>query len=375
MKLAVLKESRAGEKRVAVIPDSIKRFNQNGFEVVVQAGAGEAAGFGDSEYAEKGATIESSLEKLLQGAQCIVKVQPPTMEEADLLPEGSTLIAILQPMTRHDLVRKLAEKKISAFGLDVIPRTTLAQTMDILSSMSTIAGYKAVLLAAGHLPRFFPMLMTAAGTVPPAKVLVLGAGVAGLMACATAKRLGAVVEAFDVRPEVKQEVMSVGAKFIEVPYAEDGSGGGGYAREMSEEYKRKQAELISKHIARADVVIPTALIPGRRAPILITEEQVRSMKPGSVIIDLAAEMGGNCALTSPDETVVRHGVTIIGHTNLPATMSFHASQMFSKNIEKFLFHLCDANGFKFNMEDEITRGSLVTHQGGIVHERTKKMME
>jgi NAD(P) transhydrogenase subunit alpha len=375
MKLAVPKESREGEKRVAVVPDAVKRLSQKGFEVVIQAGAGEAAGFPDSEYAEKGAAIEPSLEKLLQGALGVVKVQPPTLEEADLLADGSTLIAVLQPLTRHDLVRKLAAKKISAFGLDVIPRTTLAQAMDVLSSMSTISGYKAVLLAATHLPRFFPMLMTAAGTIPPARVLVLGAGVAGLMACATAKRLGAVVEAFDVRPEVKQEVISVGARFIEVPYAEDGSGGGGYAREMSEEYKRRQAELISKHIARADVVIPTALIPGRPAPVLISEEQVKSMQPGSVIIDLAAEMGGNCALTSPDETVVRHGVTIIGHTNLPSTMSFHASQMFSKNIEKFLFHLCDEKGFKFNMEDEITRGSLVTHQGGVIHEKTKKMME
>lgn len=218
------------------------------------------------------------------------------------------------------------------------------------------------------------MLMTAAGTIAPAKVLVLGAGVAGLMACATAKRLGGVVEAFDVRPEVKDQVKSVGAKFVEVPVEEDGSGEGGYAKEMSDDYKKKQAELISKHIAKSDVVIPTALIPARKAPILITEEQVQSMKPGSVIVDIAAEMGGNCALTEPGETVIQHGVTIVGHANLPSTMSFHASQMFSKNIEKFLFHLCDENGFKMDMEDEITAGSIVTKDGEVIHELTKQIM-
>jgi len=231
-----------------------------------------------------------------------------------------------------------------------------------------------VLLAADTINRFFPMLMTAAGTIAPAKVLVLGAGVAGLMACATAKRLGGVVEAFDVRPEVKDQVHSVGARFVEVPISEDGSGGGGYAKEMSDEYKQKQAELISKHIAKSDVVIPTALIPGRKAPILISEVQVASMKLGSVIVDLAAEMGGNCALTQPGKTIVVHGVTIVGHSNLPSTMSFHASQMFSRNIEKFLLHLCDENGFKMNMDDEITRGSLVTKGGQVIHELTSKLM-
>lgn len=373
MKIAVLKETIAGEKRVAIIPDSLKRLKKKNFEVIVQSGAGEDAGFADADYEEQGAIIESSMEKLAV-ADAFIKVLPPTLEEVELIPECKTLISILQPMTRHDLVAKLVAGKITAFGMDVIPRTTLAQSMDILSSMSTIAGYKAVVLAADSINKFFPMLMTAAGTVAPARVMVLGAGVAGLMACATAKRLGAVVEATDVRPEVKEQVKSVGAKFLEVKSDESGAGEGGYAKEMSDEYKQKQAEMIARHIAKADVVIPTALIPGRRAPILITEEHVKSMKTGSVIVDLAAEMGGNCELTEKDKNVVKHGVLIIGHSNLPSTMSYHASQMFSKNVERFLFHLADENGFKMDMNDEITRGSLVTRDGEIVHAMTKKLI-
>jgi len=374
MKLAVLKETEEGENRVALIPDSIKRLSQKGFVFLVETGAGSAAGYSDQEYEQSGATLMSSPQELAGQADCVVKVRPPSLEEAEMLKSDTVLIAIIQSTLRHDLVSKLAEKQITSFGLDIIPRTSLAQSMDVLSSMSTIAGYKAVLLAADNINRFFPMLMTAAGTIAPAKVLVLGAGVAGLMACATAKRLGGVVEAFDVRPEVKEQVRSVGARFVEVPICEDGSGSGGYAKEMSDEYKQKQAELISKHIAKSDVVIPTALIPGRKAPILISEEQVKSMKPGSVIVDLAAEMGGNCALTQPGQTIVAHGVTIIGHSNLPSTMSFHASQMFSRNIEKFLLHLCDENGFRMNMDDEITRGSLVTRGGKVIHELTSKLM-
>ncbi len=374
MKLAVLKETEEGENRVAIIPDSIKRLSKNGFEVLIETGAGLASGHSDQDYTDKGATIVVDTQELVNQSDCVVKVRPPSMEEVEKLKDNSFYISIIQSTLRHDLVTKLQEKKITAFGLDIIPRTTLAQSMDVLSSMSTISGYKAVLLAADNINKFFPMLMTAAGTVAPAKILVLGAGVAGLMACATAKRLGGVVEAFDVRPEVKEQVNSVGAKFVEVPVKEDGSGGGGYAKEMSEEYKKKQAELISRHIAKSDVVIPTALIPGKKAPILITEEQVKSMKPGSVIVDLAAEMGGNCAVTTPGENVIVHGVQIIGHTNLPSTMSYHASQMFSKNVEKFLFHLCDENGFKMDMEDEITSGSLVTKDGEVIHELTRSLM-
>ncbi|HIP83284.1 MAG TPA: Re/Si-specific NAD(P)(+) transhydrogenase subunit alpha [Desulfocapsa sulfexigens] len=374
MKLAVLKEIEEGENRVAIIPDSIKRLSKNGFDVLIETGAGLASGHSDQDYTDKGATIVASAAELISQSDCIVKVRPPSMGEVEALKDGSFYISIIQSTLRHNIVKKLQEKKITAFGLDIIPRTTLAQSMDVLSSMSTISGYKAVLLAADNINKFFPMLMTAAGTVAPVKVLVIGAGVAGLMACATAKRLGGVVEAFDVRPEVKEQVNSVGAKFVEVPMKEDGSGGGGYAKEMSDEYKKKQAELISKHIAKSDVVIPTALIPGKKAPILITEEQVKSMKPGSVIVDLAAEMGGNCAVTTPGENTVVHGVQIIGNDNLPSTMSYHASQMFSKNVEKFLFHLCDENGFKMDMEDEITSGSLVTKDGNVIHELTKSLM-
>jgi H+-translocating NAD(P) transhydrogenase subunit alpha len=374
MKLAVLKETEEGENRVALIPDSIKRLSQQGFTILVESGAGSGAGYSDQEYEQSGGTLANSPQELAGQADCVLKVRPPSLQEAEMLNNNSILIAILQPTLRLDLMRTLAAKQITAFGLDIIPRTTLAQSMDVLSSMSTISGYKAVLLAADTINRFFPMLMTAAGTVAPAKVLVLGAGVAGLMACATAKRLGGVVEAFDVRPEVKEQVLSVGARFVEVPISEDGSGEGGYAREMSDEYKQKQAELISKHIAKSDVVIPTALIPGRKAPILISEEQVASMKPGSVIVDLAAEMGGNCVLTQPGQTIVVHGVTIIGHSNLPSTMAFHASQMFSRNVEKFLLHLADKNGMKMNLEDEITRGSLVTNGGEVIHEPTRRLM-
>lgn len=374
MKIAVLKETVPGEKRVAITPDSLKRLLKKGFAVSVERGAGMASGFRDSDYENLGATIEPSADKLVTNADTIIKVQPPSLEEAAKIGAGKTLISILQPLTRHDLVNALLATKVTAFGLDVIPRTTLAQSMDVLSSMSTITGYKSVIIAAAAMNKFFPMLMTAAGTIRPARVLVLGAGVAGLMACATAKRLGAIVEATDVRPEVKEQVKSVGAKFLEVKVEESGAGEGGYAKEMSDEYKQKQAEMLAKHIANADAVIPTALIPGRKAPILITAEHVKSMKPGAVIVDLAAEMGGNCELTEKDQDVVKHDVLIIGNTNIVSTMAQDASLMFSKNIEKFLFHITDANGFPMDMDDEITAGSLVVKNGEIIHKLTKKVM-
>ncbi len=372
MKIAVLKETVEAEKRVAMIPDSVKRLVKQNIQVVIQSRAGESAGFTDTDYEKQGGIIATAAD--MASADAFVKVLPPTLAEVDNLPNGKTLISIIQPMTHHDLVHKLTAKKITAFGMDVIPRTTLAQSMDVLSSMSTIAGYKAVLMAANSINKFFPMLMTAAGTLAPTRVMVLGAGVAGLMACATAKRLGAVVEATDVRPEVKEQVKSVGAKFLTVKSDESGAGEGGYAKEMSNDYKQKQAEMIARHIAKADVVIPTALIPGRKAPILITEAHVKSMKAGSVIVDLAAEMGGNCELTEMDKDVVKHGVLIIGNSNLPSTMSCHASQMFSKNVERFIFHLTDENGFKMDMNDEITKGSLVTKDGEVLHAMTKKLM-
>ncbi len=375
MKIVVAKETADGEKRVALVPDSVRRLKKNNIQVLVEKDAGLAAGFPDDAYTAVGAEIIPELKAGVTNDTGVLMVQPPDPGTIADLPAGATLIAQIRPLTSHDLVRSLAEKGINSFSLDAIPRTTLAQSMDVLSSMSTIAGYKAVILAAAKLDRFFPMLMTAAGTVAPARVLVLGAGVAGLMACATAKRLGANVEATDVRPVVKEQVQSVGAKFLEVESDESGEGEGGYAKEMSDDYKRRQAELVEKHLVRADVVIPTALIPGRRAPILITAEQVKKMRPGSVIVDLAAEMGGNCELTRPGEEVVENGVTIIGHTNLPSTMANHASQMFSRNVEKFLIHLSDESGFKFDRGDEITTGSLITYDGKIVHQRTLELID
>jgi len=296
--------------------------------------------------------------------------------EVDMMREGTALIALLQPLTRPDLVKRLSDKKITAFSMDSIPRTTLAQSMDALSSMSTIAGYMAVIVAAGTLPKFFPMFMTAAGTIAPAKVLILGAGVAGLQAVATAKRLGAVVEVFDQRPIVKEQVESLGVKFVMVPTeGEEAQTAGGYAKELSEDYKKRQAELIHKHIVKSDVIISTALIPGKRAPILITEQMVQNMKTGSVIVDIAAEMGGNCELTEPGKEVVKHSVTVIGLTNIPSMMPVHASQMYSRNVEKFLLHLADKTGFKMNMDDEITKGSLITHGGNVVHVMAREKLE
>jgi NAD(P) transhydrogenase subunit alpha len=376
MKVAVPKEIKTGERRVALIPESVKRMVGKGVEVTVESGAGEESLFPDSDYEAAGAKIEPSVEALFGNADVVVKVNQPMTnptvgkDEIDMMREGSALISILLPLANHDLVKKLAEKKINAFSLDSIPRITLAQSMDVLSSMSTVSGYKAVLTAAGHLPKFFPMFMTAAGTVAPAKVLVLGAGVAGLQACATARRLGAVVEVFDQRPVVKEQVKSLGGKFVEVPTEEDAETAGGYAKELSDEYKKRQAELIHKHIVKSDVVITTALIPGKKAPILISSKMVEEMRPGSIVVDLAAEFGGNCELTQMGKEVVEHGVTISGLLNIPSTIPFHASQMFSKNIENYLSHLSDENGLKMDLEDEITRGSLITHNGEIIHKMT-----
>jgi NAD(P) transhydrogenase subunit alpha len=383
MKVSVPKEILAGERRVALTPDSVKRLVKSGFEVYVESGAGVGAVFSDGDYETAGAKIEASVEALLGNADLVLKVQGPIKNEAagkheiDMMREGSAFIALLYPLVNHNIVKRLAQRRITAFSLDLIPRTTLAQSMDVMSSMSTIAGYKAVLTAANALPKFFPMFMTAAGTVAPAKVLVFGAGVAGLQACATAKRLGGVVEAFDQRPAVKEQVESLGARFVEVPTEEEAETKGGYAKELSEEYKKRQAELIRKHILKSDVVITTALIPGKRAPILITEDMVQSMKAGSVIVDLAADFGGNCELTESGKEVEKHGVLISGLTNLASTIPVHASQMFSKNVEKFLVHLSEKDGskLKLEMEDEITYGSLVTHSGEVVHKMTKESME
>jgi NAD(P) transhydrogenase subunit alpha len=373
MRIAVRKEGGAGERRVSIVPESIKRLAAKKIEVSVEAGAGSAAFASDDEYRTAGARVDSSLDALLADADAVVQIRAPRIEEVARLKEGSALVSLLFPLVEHDLVRALAARKVTAIAVDMIPRTTVAQMMDVLSSQATAAGYEGVLMAAAALPKFFPMLMTAAGTIAPARVLVLGAGVAGLQAIGTARRLGAVVEAFDVRKAVKEQVESLGAKFVEVE-TEDAATAGGYARELSDESKTKQAEAIARHVAKADVVLCTALIPGRRAPVLVTAEMVASMKPGSVIVDLAAEQQGNCELTKPGQTVVEHGVSIIGVTDLTSRMCAHASQMYSRNMEKLLFYITKDGAWKLDFKDEIVAGSVITHGGEIVHARVKELV-
>ncbi len=380
MRVAVPKEIMTGERRVAVVPDAAARLVESGFELQVELGAGEAAFFPDSAYQEAGAAIVNDSRALFSGADVLLKVRKPVLSEAgthevEMMREGGVLVGLLEPLSSPDLVRILLERRVTSFSLEAIPRISRAQKMDALSSQSTVAGYKAVLVAASSLSRFFPMLMTAAGTMAPAKVLVLGAGVAGLQAIATSRRLGAVVEAFDIRPAVKEEVESLGARFVELELEEEElEDAGGYAKEISEESQRREKELIHEHVKKADIVISTALIPGKQAPVLVTEEMVRDMRPGSVIVDLAAEAGGNCELTEADAEVVRHGVIIHGPLNLPSSMAAHASQMYSRNISSLLEHLVEDGELNLDFEDEITRGSCITHEGRIVNERVRELM-
>jgi NAD(P) transhydrogenase subunit alpha len=374
MRIFVRKESAPGERRVAIVPESIKRLAAKKIDVTVESGAGAASFASDDEYRAAGARVEADLGAALADADAVVQIRPPALDEVARLREGTALVSLLFPLVSLDLVRALAARKISAIATDMIPRTTLAQMMDVLSSQATAAGYEAVLMAAAALPKFFPMLMTAAGTIAPAKVLVLGAGVAGLQAIGTARRLGAVVEAFDVRKVVKEQVESLGAKFVEVE-TEDAQTAGGYAKELGEEGKKKQAEALARHVAKSDVVICTALIPGRRAPVLVTAEMVRSMRAGSVVVDLAAEQQGNCELTKPGETVVEHGVTLIGQTDLTSRMCAHASQMYSRNMEKLLLYVTKDGAWKLDPKDEIVAGSLVTQDGAVVHARVKELMK
>jgi NAD(P) transhydrogenase subunit alpha len=367
--VSVPKETVPGEQRVALVPELVPRLTEAGLEVAVQSGAGELAGFFDDGYAAKGARLEA---EVFDKADILLKVQPPTIDEISHMKENSVLICFLQPYTNAPAIRALAARQITAFSMELMPRITRAQPMDALSAMSTVAGYKAVLVAASRLPKFFPLLMTAAGTVTPARVFVIGAGVAGLQAIGTAKRLGAVVEAYDTRPAVKEQVESLGAKFAELGLAaKDAEDKSGYAKAQSEDFYQKQQEMMSKYVAAADVVIPTALVPGQRAPILITEEMVRGMRPGSVILDLAAEQGGNCALTEPGREIVRHGVIIIGPMNLPSTIPFQASEMYARTVTNYLAHLLKDGRPHLDLEDELTRGPLVTHQGAVVHEIVK----
>jgi NAD(P) transhydrogenase subunit alpha len=373
MRIAVRKEG-AGERRVAIVPDSVKRLAARKIDVSVEAGAGSLAFASDDEYRAGGARVDAAVEALLADADAVVQIRPPSIDDVKKLKEGSALVSLLYPLVDHALVRALAARNVTAIAVDMIPRTTLAQMMDVLSSQATAAGYEAVLMAAAALPRFFPTLMTAAGTIAPAKVLVLGAGVAGLTAIGTARRLGAVVEAFDVRKVVKEQVESLGAKFVEVE-TEDAQTAGGYAKELGEESKKKQAEALARHVAKADVVICTALIPGRRAPVLVTADMVKSMRAGSVIVDLAAEQQGNCELTKPGQTVDEHGVTLIGQTDVLSRLSAHASQMYSRNMEKLLFYVTKDGAWKVDFNDEIARGCVITHGGSVVHPKVKELVE
>jgi len=372
MKVGVPKEALAGERRVAIVPETARGLVKATIQVMVEAGAGEPAFFSDAAYIDAGANVTDAPTAF--AADAVLKVQPPTADEVGRLREGSVLISFLQPATNADVIGALAKRKVSAFSLDLVPRISRAQSMDALSSQAGIAGYKAVLLGANHLPKFFPLLMTAAGTVAPARVLVMGAGVAGLQAIATARRLGAVVEAYDVRPAVKDEVKSLGATFIELAL-EAQEGAGGYAREQSEDFLRRQRELIGDRVAASDVVITTAAIPGRKAPILVTADMVRRMRAGSVIIDLAAETGGNCELTEPGKIIQVGGVTIDGTKNLPSAMPVHASQLYSKNVSTLLLLLVKDGALRLDFTDEIVKGACVTYNGEVVNPRAKELLE
>jgi NAD(P) transhydrogenase subunit alpha len=360
MRIGVPRETAAGERRVALVPDIVGKLVPAGFEVRVQRGAGEAASFPDAAYEEAGAHLVDDW----ANADAVVKVQKPSEEEAGRLHEGQVLIGFLQPLTDPEGIERLAQRDVIAFAMESIPRITRAQAMDALSSQATVSGYKATLLAAEALPKFFPMLMTAAGTVAPAKVLVLGAGVAGLQAVATARRLGAVVTGFDVRPVVREQIESLGANWLDLGVVGEETAGG-YAAELTEEQQRQQQEGLEARLPEFDVVITTALIPGRPAPKLIPASAVRTMRPGSVVVDLAAEAGGNCELTEPGEEVMREGVTIVGLTNLPSTMPFHASQLYARNVFALLHHLAPEGTLALDWDDEITAGACVTRKAEV----------
>ena len=364
--IGVPRETEQGERRVALVPDTVRRLADDGVETLVENGAGEAAGFPDDAYTEAGARLVPAAE-LYASADLVARVRRPSGAEIARLREGQALVALLHPLAAPSIAGELAARRVTAFSMDTIPRITRAQSMDALSSQATVAGYKAALLAATTIGKFFPMLTTAAGTIAPARVLVLGAGVAGLQAIATARRLGAVVSGYDVRPVVKEQVESLGASFLELD-VEGAEGVGGYAVALAEDEQERQRRLMALHVAESDAVIATALVPGKPAPLLVTEEAVAGMRPGSVVIDLAAEAGGNCALTEPGETVVRKGVTIVGETNLPSTMPLHASQMYSRNIASFLGLLVRDGALHLDFEDEIVRDTCVAHEGRVLLE-------
>lgn len=375
MKVGVPKEIVVGENRVAVVPDAVGLLRKAGPQILFESGAGEGAFFPDRAYEAAGATIVSDPVALFTEADAVLKVQAPVLNpvlgkhEVELMREGTVLISFLQPHSHPDLVNRLVERKITSFSMDLIPRIARAQKMDALSSQSTVAGYKAVLAAASSLGKFFPMLVTAAGTIPPAKVLVLGAGVAGLQAIATARRLGAMVQAYDIRPAVKEQVESLGGTFIELDLGgENTEDVSGYAEELTAKSQEREKVLLRRHVPEADIVITTALIPGKRAPVLITAEMVQDMRAGSVIVDLAAEAGGNCELTEPDSVVTRYGVTIHGSLNVPSTMPVHASQMYSKNISSLLLQLVRNGKLELDFNDPVINDTCITHEGRARHQ-------
>ena len=373
MTIGILKET-AGENRVSMLPESVATLVKMNVAMLVETGAGLTAFAPDAEYELAGARIETKA-RVIAGADVLIKIQPPTSEEITLMKDGQVILAVLNPYFNTDLVKELAAKNITGFSMDVVPRTSRAQAMDILSSMATVAGYKAVLTAANTLPKFFPMFMTAAGTIKPANMLILGAGVAGLQAIATSRKLGAVVYVFDVRAAVKEEVVGLGGKFVEVEGALDDKAAGGYAVEQTDEFKARQAQAIHDQAVKSDVVICTAQIPGRRAPLLLKKETVEAMKPGSVIIDLAASTGGNCELTKDNETIVHQGVKIIGNSQFPTDMPTDASRMYGKNMINFLKLIITKEGaLNLNWEDDIVKGTAVTHGKEIVHERVKSVI-
>ncbi len=372
MRIGVAKELLPGERRVALVPESATRLIQAGAEVALERGAGEGANFPDALYEAAGVKLVEGHRELLQSSNLVLKVRPPMArgrggDEVAMLRQGTWLVGVLQPHSQFELLPKLARRRMTAFSLDLLPRISRAQDMDVLSSMSSVSGYYAVVLAASRLPRFFPLLMTAAGTVAPARVLVLGAGVAGLQAIATARRLGAVVRAFDVRPEVKEQVESLGAEFVEADESvPGGEGQGGYAPEVSDQAQERERALLSQEVAQADVVIATALVPGKRAPVLVSEAAVLAMRPGSVVVDLAAEAGGNCQLTRPGEEIRAQGVLILGPLDLPSAMSYHASQLFSRNLTRFTLTLIHQGGeLQVDLEDQVLAATCVVLEGAV----------
>jgi len=380
--IGVPRETCPGERRVALVPATLTALKKAGIDVILEPGAGQEAGFPDEAYVEKGATLAADRADVFAKASVILQVSAAGANAAAgaddlaLFREGQTLIASCDPLSEPKAFVPLAERNVRTFALELLPRITRAQSMDVLSSMATVAGYKAVMLAADHLPRMFPMMMTAAGTIAPARVFVIGAGVAGLQAIATAKRLGAVVQAYDVRPAVKEQVESLGGKFVEFDLkTENAEQSGGYAKAMDEEFYRKQREMMAKVVADNDVVITTAAIPGRTSPVLVTAEMVTGMRPGSIIVDLAAERGGNCELTQADKTVVESEVTIMGPVNLPATIPYHASEMYSKNISTMLLSLIKEGSIEIDYDDEIVKDTLVTDEGQVVQPRIRELLE